>query len=134
MRSSLILFISCLTVMGSFYEKGLAGEAGPEVSVQNFYQASADGDVETMKTLITGPFYKRRQRLLEENQGYADFLKDYYFGVSTEIASTEIKDSTGKAVIVVSQTFQDGSQIDTTLLLKKENDGSWKIYDELLTD
>jgi hypothetical protein len=134
MRSSLILFILCLAVICSFHDKGLAGEVDPEATVQNFYQASADGDVETMKTLTTGPFFKRRQRLIEENQGYADFLKDYYFGVNTEIVSTEIEDSTGKAVIVVSQTFQDGSRINTTLILEMENDGSWKINDELLTE
>jgi hypothetical protein len=118
----------------TFHSKGLAGEAGPADTVQSFYQASADGDVETMKALITGPFYKRRQRLLEENQGYADFLKDYYFRVDTEIVSTDIEDTAGKAVIVVSQTFQDGSRINTTLLLKKENDGSWRINDEQLTE
>ena len=134
MRTSLILFILCLAVICSFHDKGLAGEVGPEVTVQNFYQASADGDVETMKTLITGPFFKRRQRLIEENQGYADFLKDYYFGVDTEIVSADVEGSTGKAVIVVSQTFQDGSRINTTLLLKKENDGGWKINDELLNE
>lgn len=134
MRNSLILFILCVAVTFSFLHVGLAAEAGPVDTVKNFYQASADGDVETMKTLITGPFYKRRQKLLEENQGYADFLKGYYFRVNTEIVSTDIEESTGKAVIVVSQTFQDGSRINTTLLLKNENDGSWKIYDELLTE
>lgn len=134
MRNSLILIISCFAIIFCFHHTGLAAEAGPVQAVQNFYQASADGDVETMKTLITGPFYKRRQRLLEENQGYADFLKDYYFRVDTEIVSTAIEDSTGKAVVVVSQAFQDGSRINTTLFLNKENDGSWKINDELLTE
>jgi len=134
MRHSSILFILCVAVTFSFQHTGLAAEAGPVQAVQNFYQASVDGDVETMKALITGPFYKRRQRLLEENQGYADFLKDYYFRVDTEIVSTDMKESTGKAAVVVSQTFQDGSRINTTLLLNKENDGSWKINDELLTE
>lgn len=134
MRNSLILFICCFAVTLTFHSRGLGAEAGPVDTVQSFYQASANGDVEIMKALITGPFYKRRQKLLEDNQGYADFLKGYYFRVNTEILSTDIEESTGKAVIVVSQTFQDGSRIDTTLLLKKEYDGSWKIYDELLTE
>jgi len=134
MRHSSILFLLCVAVTFAFQHTGLAAEAGPVDTVQSFYQASADGDVETMKALITGPFYKRRQKLLEDNQGYADFLKGYYFRVGTEIVSTDMEESTGKAVVVVSQTFQDGSRINTTLLLKKENDGSWKIYDELLTE
>ena len=134
MRHSLILFILCVAVTFCFQHTGLAAETGPVDTVQNFYQASADGDVETMKALITGPFYKRRQKLLEDNQGYADFLKDYYFRVGTEIVSTDIEESTGTAVVIVSQTFQDGSRINTTLYLKKENDGTWKINDELLTE
>jgi len=134
MRRSSILFLLCVAVTFSFQHTGLAAEAGPVDTVQSFYQASADGDVETMKALITGPFYKRRQKLLEDNQGYADFLKGYYFRVNSEIVSTDMEESTGKAVIVVSQTFQDGSRINTTLYLIEGNDGTWKINDELLTE
>jgi hypothetical protein len=135
MRISVILSSLCLAAVIHFFQHStLAGDAGPEDIVQKFFQASANGDVATMKELITGPFYKRRQRLLEENQGYGDFLKDHYFRVNTDIESIDINENTGKSVVVVSQKFQDGSRINTTLLLIRKNDGSWKINDELLGD
>lgn len=134
MRRSLILIILCFAVTVPVQDHGLAGEPEPVGCVQSFYQASADGNVEAMKDLITGPFYKRRYKLLEENRGYPDFLRDYFFRVNTGIVSTDVDGDAGKAVVVVLQTFQDGSQINTTLFLRKDSQGSWRIYDELLTD
>lgn len=112
----------------------VALEAGPENVVQDYYRASAEGDVEAVKTYITGPFNERRKVLLEKNKGYADFLRDHYAGIITEIVSVAVEDGAGKAEIVVKLTFQGGSSFNTTLLLKNVMGGFWKIYDERLAD
>ena len=52
----------------------------------------------------------------------------------TEIVSADIEDIAGKAAIVVKITSRDGSNFDTTLFLKKDNNGMWKINDERLAD
>lgn len=134
MKNPLILIMLSFSMLTFSIVNAFSGEAGPVEIVQKFYQASAEGDVQTMKIYATGPFYERRKMLIEQNQGYADFLRDHYSGVMTEIVSADIEDIVGKAAIVVKITYRDGSNFDTTLFLKKDNNGMWKINDERLAD
>ena len=128
----LLMLSSCMLIFPVV--DAFSGEAGPVEIVQKFYQASAEGDIQAMKTFADGPFYERRKILIEQNQGYADFLRDHYSGMMTEIVSADIEDAADKAVIVVKMTSREGSSFDTTLFLKKDNNGLWKINDERLAD
>jgi hypothetical protein len=134
MKTPLFIFVLSVSFFCLFKNTGLPAEAGPEEIVQKFYWASAEGDLEVMKMCIAGHFYERRKTLIEKNKGYADFLKDHYAGVITEVMSVEVDDAAGQATVVIKNTYQGGSSFNTTLLLSEENGGSWKINDEHLPD
>jgi hypothetical protein len=134
-------------------------EAGPNGTVIKFYKASKNGDVETMKHLIAGQFYNSRKVLLNENRGYPTFLRKYYGGSKMQVVytvigndplvkknhpklyerhyrKTKIRASKNVvfAVVGVKHLFKEGSNIDTKLLLMKDNNDIWHIVDEILAD
>jgi len=106
--------------------------AGPADTVQQFFTASKNGEIETMKNLITGPFLNRRKTLIERNPGYPDFLIKQLKGVEIEIISTEIGNDGSSAFVTIRRFYPDGSAFDTKFSLKKSDDGPWKIFDERL--
>jgi hypothetical protein len=130
-------------------------------TVVQFFEASKNGDVDTMKRLIAGPFYYKRKALLEMNKGYPEFLKKFYDGVSVEILQTEVANddmvkrnhrdlydkhysardiflnnmpsgNNDASVVIVKLNFPDGSNFNSKLLLRKTSDGIWRIFDEIL--
>ena len=58
----LVVFITPLLILLSIMN--LRAEE-PDKTVIQFFEASKNGDVETMKRLSAGPFYNRRKALLE---------------------------------------------------------------------
>jgi len=106
--------------------------AGPADTVQQFLMASKSGEIETMRNLITGPFFARRKALIERNPGYSDFLKKQLEGVEMEIISTEIGNDGISASVIVRRLYPDGSTFNTKFLLKKSDNDTWKIFDEKL--
>ena len=144
------------------YSAWCADTTGPSDTVLKFYEASRHGDVETMKTLIAGPYYKNRKTLLEKNADYPEFLKRYFRGVEIRLEPPSIGNEkmvaekhqrlyqrdyvdnkreplapsaptdNHLAVVNVLLKFPDRGNIDVKLLLDQEADGSWKIVDEVL--
>lgn len=127
-RSLTILFF-CMLIG---YAPANAGNdaAGPETTVLQFFKAFKIGDIETMSSLITGPFYARRKALLERNIGYHDFLKNQLEGVEFEIISSEINNDDTSAIVTLRRAYPDGSTFNTTLTVLKDDTGTWKIVDE----
>ena len=135
-----------------------AGSSGPADTVTSYFEASRNGDVNIMKTLMAGSFYEHRKVLLTNNKDYPEFLKKYYQGVRIAIVSSSIGgidmvannypklyeryrrkggDATavginGVAVVTVSREFSDGRISNTEYLLKKDEQDNWKIYEQLL--
>jgi len=105
---------------------------GPADTVQQFFMASKSGEIETMRNLITGPFFNRRKALIERNPGYSDFLKKQLEGVEMEIVSTEIGNDGSSAFVMVRRLYPNGSSFDTRFSLKKGENDTWKIFDERL--
>ena len=44
----------------------------PNDTVLSYFQALKNGDIETIKGLITGEMYNKRKVLLEQNENYSD--------------------------------------------------------------
>ncbi|MER3445423.1 MAG: hypothetical protein C4291_00690 [Candidatus Dadabacteria bacterium] len=104
---------------------------GPVSTVIQFYKASKNGDIETMKRFISGSFYNRRKVLLEENKEYPNFLRQHYQGTKIRVVNSNItKDN---AVVDISIEFPDGSIDVNSLLLKKDASGIWRIVDEKMS-
>jgi hypothetical protein len=108
-----------------------AGSEKPEDTVIQFFEASKNGDTETIKQLIAGSFYNQRKVLLEENADYPDFLRKYYEGTEIQINKTIMKKGGMVGVVGIKIQFPDGNLDTTKLLLKKDAGGVWKIVDEM---
>lgn len=108
-----------------------SGTTEPVDTVIQFYEASKNGDTETIKQLIGGSFYNERRVLLEENSDYPNFLRDYYRGTELKIGDVVMEGDGTVAVIDMEIQFLDGGVRATKLLLKKDSGGVWKIVDEM---
>jgi hypothetical protein len=127
-RFAIFLFMGIL--IGWSPAVSFAEIAGPADTVQQFFMASKSGDIETMKNLITGPFFNRRKALIEKNPGYSDFLRKQLKGVEITIISTAIDNSGSSASVTVRRIYPDGSTFDTQFSLDKNDTGTWKIFDQ----
>jgi hypothetical protein len=110
----------------------LAAEAAePSDTVIQFFEASKNGDTETIKQLISGSFYNQRKVLLEENKGYPNFLRTYYQGAELQINNVVLEKDGTVGVVDIKIKFP-GENVETIkLLLKKDVGGTWKIVGEI---
>jgi len=134
MKIDKLSVIASLFILVVFNTLAFSTENTPAEIVQNYFLACENGDVSAMKPLIADHFYQRRKVLIEENKKYSEFLKSHYSGMQIEIVSTEVESESGNAEVALKQIFPGGSSIDTTLVLKKNTDGVWKIVDEVLPE
>lgn len=128
-RSGILLATLSLFAMCAYAEN-----RGPEVTVTQFYDASRNGDVDTVLETVSGSFYNRRKVLLENNDSYNKFLVNYYSGSSTNITNSVVDFKSKTAVVTVKTNYPDQSTHSSALLLKKAEDGIWKIVDSRAID
>jgi ABC-type transporter MlaC component len=121
-------FFLCISLANA--EQPTNAVNGPDNTVLQFFNASRNGDVEQMRELISGSFYNRRKAVLENNDTYPAFLVDHFRGTTTNIEKSTIDHKNQVAVITVTTHFPDQSINTSTLVLKKDGNGAWKIVDE----
>ena len=127
MINKTILYILLAVFLVSF--SSIAANAlEPNDTVLSYFQALKNGDIETIKDLITGEMYKKRKVLLEQNENYSEFLIKAYQEAEFQIIDTTIKDN--DAVITVEVNFPD-RQNEFVLFLIKDDLGNWKIFKEI---
>ena len=156
------LLVLMITILMVAVNSSASMIIGPSETVIQFFEASKNGDVEAMKSLIAGPFYERRRTLLEMNMDYPKYLKKFYHGVEVKLIKYDIgnKDMVEKnhyklyqrhystpnikvrdnpingyndvSIVIVTLRFPDGSELRSKFLFKETKTGSWKIYDEVL--
>jgi hypothetical protein len=127
-----ILFILAFSLMPIWISAEEIEMEGPIEIVEKFLIASQNGEVEVMKTLIAGPYYERRKELLEDNKAYPDFLRKYFEEVFVRIVEVENQEINGSVMVVLENEVNNGHIINTKLILRKDQTGAWKIFDELL--
>jgi len=127
-----ILFILAFSLMPTWISAEEIEIEGPVEIVEKFLIASQNGEVEVMKTLIAGPYYERRKELLEDNKAYPDFLRKYFEEVFVRIVEVENQEINGSVIVVLENEVNNGQIINTKLILRKDQTGAWKIFDELL--
>ena len=121
------LYIILSILIASFISVA-AYASTPNDTVLLYFQSLKNGDVITIKDLITGKLYEKRKVLLEQNENYSEFLKNLYQYAEFEITETTVKDS--DAQINVQVNSPDGKR-PFILFLKKDDEGNWKIYKEM---
>ena len=109
-----------------------AESAGPIETVEKFFEVSQMGDIQSIKSLIAGRYYNNRKALLEKNKDYAEYLRKYYKNITVQVLSAEIQSLDGHATVFAKRQFPNGKELDTKFVLKKDENGIWKIYDEIL--
>lgn len=109
-----------------------AEEFGPADTVRNYFTACQTGDIETIKYLITGPFYDKRKVLLNNNTGYSKYLIQHFDSIEINVISASIIDIDRLSEVVVERKYPDGSRLKTKFIVTKEDNKIWKIYGEEL--
>lgn len=92
-----------------------------------FFVALKNGDIKTLKKLITKDMYEEKKVLFEQNKEYPNFLRSHYRDADFIIVSAN---ETGNNILVNTViTYSDGWQKQTTLYLveKHPSQGIWKI-------
>jgi hypothetical protein len=103
------------------------------IVLQPFFTALKNGNVLIIKDYLSEDFYSSYQTLLERNEGYPQFLRDYYRGVEFYPINAVQKDDTVEVNVEI--TSPDGTISHMELNLKKSvnkepgeiNQGRWKI-------
>jgi len=132
-KLELTLNKTILSVIAAFFfgiSSAHAGQNGPDNTVLQFFNASRNGDVEQMRELISGSYYNRRKAVLENNESYPAFLVDHFHGSTTTIAESTIDHKNQVAVVTATTHFPDKTINTSRLILKKGDNGAWKIVDK----
>lgn len=128
MKTAIVGVLALTLVMGAPALRA-AQPASPDECVVQFFEASKNGDVKTMKQLMAGPFYAQRKTLLEENVQYPDFLRKHYADTRLQIMS--LRAERGGWVADVRIKFPDGTVDSNKWLLQQDASATWKIMQEI---
>lgn len=92
-------------------------------SLMGFVTALKKGDLDIMKEFMSEKMYMRYKILLEENQGYSNFLQNYYKDARFSIGKISVVDDHILADLYVD--FSDGSRFvhHLSLLKAEKNSG-----------
>ena len=134
MKIKIISIITSVLILIVCNNRAFSMESTPAEIVLSYFQACEDGEINKMKSLITGKFYNRRRALIEANEEYPEFLRNHYFGIWIDIVSSEVDSEKGNAQVMLKQIFPSGNTVDATLILSKNNDGFWKISNEVMPE
>lgn len=104
--------------------------AEPSDTVISYFEALKNGDTEIIKNYIAGEFYEKNKALLEENTKYPEFLRNYYEGAEFRIRNSF--EAGNDEIVEIGINFPNGSESIKKLRLKRYNDTSWKIVQEIL--
>ena len=99
-------------------------------SFNALFQAMKDGDVATIERYSSGQMSSEYKKLLEQNQDYPAFLRNFYKGATFSIANVT-PTSDGGVVIDVAIQLGGGSRSVTRLNAKRFDGASpvWKVTD-----
>ena len=103
-------------------------------TVNQYTQALSSGDVATLRSVLGGRLYAKRRLLLEENDEYPDWLRQYYYGARFSASLSDAgSDRYPSAMLVdVITTLASGEVASSRLVLQQNSaDTNWKIVDQL---
>ena len=131
MRSRLMIASSALAI-GLFALAIPRAEAGePFDTVTGYTEALRAGDTIRVKSYIGGRLYKKKELLLDHNDEYPEFLRNFYEGAEIDV-SDQLTDlgPRGQGVNVTVR-FPGGYVSENMAIVEQAADGSWKVIDEV---
>lgn len=136
MRANCI-FVGLLLLLCSVYQPALAAQTAVpsdselrelHASFNTLFQAMKDGNVTVIEQYSSGSMSAEYKKLLEQNQDYPAFLRNFYKGATFSIASVT-PTSDGDVIVDVVIQLGGGSR-SVTKLNARRFDGSsatWKV-------
>jgi hypothetical protein len=130
-RDHLLLVVSAFSM--SLFALGIPHAKAEDSfdSVARYAEALRAGDTLSIKSLIGGRLYEKREVLLDQNKEYPDFLRNFYDGAVFRISNKPIDLGARGQGVTVEVLFRDGNTSKTMAIVEQEPDGSWVIVDEV---
>jgi len=106
-------------------------------TVMSYFTALKDGDINTIKMYISLAIYNKHKALLEQNEKYTEFLRNYYQGAEFEVEKVEKIDD-NIIVTVVIKLAKSSLSVISLRLVKESSQGeatnqTWKINGDTQT-
>jgi len=98
-------------------------------TINLYSEALKKGDVNAIKSLVDGEFYKKNRSLLEQNSNYPEFLRNHFQRLEL-IVEEVLQKNDAIADVRVKVTSPNGNGYLLYLKLKYFVDGGWKIVKE----
>lgn len=100
-------------------------------TILSYFTALKDGDINTIKVYISLDIYNKNKALLEQNEKYPEFLRNYYQGAEFEVGKVEKIDD-NIIVTVVIKLAKSSLSVISLRLVKESSQGeatnqTWKI-------
>lgn len=135
--SIFIFFISCdLLHAQEILKNDLLYKNIKYKTFNRLFRALKAGDVNTIKKYISNDMYERYKVLLEQNEEYPNFLRDFYRDAKFRVNGI-VKDE-GTIFVDIMIDFPDGNQSITRMNLKegksKTGNNIWKVHDIVDSD
>jgi len=98
--------------------------------LNDMFEALREGDTTTLRHLFAGEMYQKYKVLLENNEGYPDFLRTYYKGAAFEI--TKVVPHSDGFLAKFSIIHQTGKKEDVEILLARKVVATDNMHDNFL--
>lgn len=94
-------------------------------AVQSYFSALRDGDVNTLRQLVGGPYYQQIKVLLEQNTEYPAFLQNRYAQVQFFI--DDVVTQSNGTVVKARYEFGPNDIQHKLLIMQPDKNGVWKV-------
>lgn len=102
----------------------------PHRTILSYFNALKNGDVQTLKTLLTDPLLSNRRLLLEQNTAYPEHLRNYYQDAGMLITEVNLTDDSNIQIVTANISFEGDEHELIIQFLMKNTDEGWKIAEE----
>jgi hypothetical protein len=136
MKTGLGFFLAAMVLVGNPGQAQQIVLTDPEVlNIQEqvllpFFEGLKNGDVSLMKRHMSRDLYESNRVLLEENQEYPAFLRDYYKNISFRVVKAE-REATGSGLIFHVAVETPGGSVEVhelRLSREKQDDLQYDVW------
>jgi hypothetical protein len=98
--------------------------------ILSYFDGLKNGDVQSLKTLLTDPMLSSRRLLLEQNTAYPEHLRNYYQDSDMLLTDVSLTDDSNIQIVTANIFFEGDENNLTIQFLLKNTDEGWKISEE----
>lgn len=131
LRSQLLLAVCSASMAVSVLGAPNAEAEEPFDTVTRYTEALQSGDTIAVKALIGGRLYQKKELLLDQNEEYPDFLRDFYEGAEFQVLGELIDVGPRGQGVAVEILFADGNSSEIIAIVERSPEGTWKVVDEV---